>query len=132
MPLIEYLSGWLPLEASRTSTAASMVFTWMAVAVLFLLAEALARHTVVYKRNNEGVLFALVLVVGSFYGLGYIGLLTFVAGTLTGAWTWISGIRAANAGVCESSARKRGGVDDSGPPQLSGVAGRQRAAGSDA
>lgn len=93
--LIEYLSDL----TTWASSSSPLVIDGVAVVVLFLLAWASARHTIVYKRNNEGVFFAILLASGGFVVLGYLGLLAFGAGVATAACVWIKGIRDANNGL---------------------------------
>jgi hypothetical protein len=83
------------LEMTRGELAAT--FTWAGLVLLFLVAKFMARYTVVYRRNNVGIVVALALSAFAFYAWGWIGLLSFVLGNLVGAWTWISEVKSANA-----------------------------------
>ena len=77
----------------------SLLLCIASVYILFLLSEVVARMTIVYKRHNLAVFFAFVLAASGFYFLGFAGLLAFVAGTFTGALTWVSSVEAANRRV---------------------------------
>jgi uncharacterized membrane protein YciS (DUF1049 family) len=84
-------------ELNTTWALSSLpILSGVAVVVLFILAWISVRHTIVYKRNNEGVFFAILLATSAFGLLGYLGLLAFGAGVATGACLWIKGIRDAN------------------------------------
>ena len=83
------------LEMTRGELAAT--FTWPGLVLLFLVSKFMARYTIVYRRNNFGIVVALALSAFAFYAWAWIGLLIFVLGNVVGAWTWISEVKAANA-----------------------------------
>jgi hypothetical protein len=57
---------------------------------------ATTRLTVVYHRNNPAVCAAMVLAFAAWLLWTWLGLLTFIVGTVVGAWQWIRKIRTAN------------------------------------
>ena len=64
--------------------------------LIFALARVVAHYTIVYRRNNLGVCAALVLSAVAVYVWSWLGLLSFAAGTIYHAWTWLCDIRDAN------------------------------------
>lgn len=84
------------LLARSSSDVGPTILTGISVAALFLLSQLVAHRTIVYRRNNEGAFFSLALAGGGFYAFGYLGLLAFIGGTVVGAWSWVSRIKAAN------------------------------------
>jgi hypothetical protein len=77
-------------------TTVSLIGAFIGLASVFVGARLLARYAVFYRRNNLSVIIALSLSGVAIYMWGWLGLWAFIAGTVIGAWAWISDIEAAN------------------------------------
>lgn len=77
-------------------TTFNLIGAFAGLALTFVGARLLARYAVIYRRNNLSVVIALSLSGAAIYVWGWLGLWAFIAGTLFGAWTWISEIESAN------------------------------------
>jgi hypothetical protein len=77
-------------------TPLDLISTFASLALMFFIARFVARQTVVYRRNSWGVVLSLFLSGVAVVGWGLIGLFIFIAGTLSGAWSWIREVESAN------------------------------------
>jgi hypothetical protein len=73
-----------------------LIWTFASLALLFSVARFVARQTVVYRRNGWGVVLSFFLSGVAIVGWGWIGLVVFITGTLSGAWSWIREVESAN------------------------------------
>jgi hypothetical protein len=73
-----------------------LIWTFTSLALLFVVARFVARQTVVYRRNSWGVVLSLFLSGIAIVGWGWVGLLVFITGTVSGAWSWIRDVESAN------------------------------------